>query len=72
MDLLVEERESVVKPVNVWESIMWVAAAVSLVCAVITFLVQDSPNAAWVLFIVALVILIASGGERRRVQRGNR
>lgn len=61
-----------VKPLSVWEGIMWAAVAVSVVCAVITALAQDNARGAWVIFIVAGVIVIAAGGERRRVQRGNR
>lgn len=51
---------------------MWASVVVMLVCAVITAVVKDNWNGASVISLVAMVFLIAAGGERGRVQRRNR
>ncbi|MDT0302475.1 hypothetical protein [Streptomonospora wellingtoniae] len=61
------------KPVSAWETVMWVCAAVALVSSGITAAVQDNPIGAWVSLVVAAVIAVAAGAERRRVlQRRDR
>ncbi|KII00058.1 hypothetical protein LP52_03750 [Streptomonospora alba] len=61
-----------IKPVNVWEAVMWASAAVALVCAGITAVVQDDGIGAWTALVAAMIIAVAAGGERRRVlQRRN-
>ncbi|MGJ7906939.1 hypothetical protein ACOQFL_10695 [Actinopolyspora sp. H202] len=57
------------KPLNVWEVLMWGSLAVILVCAVITVAVQRDPIGAWATLMSAMVVLLAAVGERRRLRR---
>ncbi|GAA4891226.1 hypothetical protein [Streptomonospora salina] len=59
-----------IKPVNVWEAVMWASVAGMLVCAPITALVQQDPTGTWVTLIAAMTAAIAAGGERHRVLQG--
>jgi hypothetical protein len=61
-----------VKPVSGCEAVVWTSTAVVLVCAVITAAVQHNRSGAWVLALVALVLIVVAGAERRRVQRRTR
>ncbi|MUL42626.1 hypothetical protein FZ103_15845 [Streptomonospora sp. PA3] len=56
------------KPVSPWETVIWIAAAIALVCAVVTALVQEDRTGTWVSLIVVGILAVAAGGERRRVQ----
>jgi hypothetical protein len=57
------------KPVNGCEAIIWASTAVTLGCAVITGVVRHNRSGAWVLLLVAMILVVVAGAERRRVQR---
>ncbi|SFT55294.1 hypothetical protein SAMN04487904_103365 [Actinopolyspora lacussalsi subsp. righensis] len=58
-----------IKPVNVWEALMWGSLAVIPLCAVITAVVRRDPAGTWATLMSAMIVLIAAVGERRRLRQ---